>query len=221
MNLIDANEEHILNLSDKDLQAEFGVNEVYEGAEELQPIDNEQDTLNGIESSVVTIDEEGVTQAQNSIADALNTVSTETLNASSVNRSAAVQSSRTGNIVVALDPGHDAKDAGAQGFGLKEEDLTLKIANYCKEELEQYSGVEVYMTRTGAACPYDKAGANCIENRVNAAADAGAQIFVSFHLNSSTASSAKGAEVIIQNKNWRPALARKVKSWRMPFLMNW
>ena len=209
LNLIDANEEHILNLSDKDLQAEFGVNEVYEGAEELQPIDNEQDTLNGIESSVVTIDEEGVTQAQNSIADALNTVSTETLNASSVNRSAAVQSSRTGNIVVALDPGHDAKDAGAQGFGLKEEDLTLKIANYCKEELEQYSGVEVYMTRTGAACPYDKAGANCIENRVNAAADAGAQIFVSFHLNSSTASSAKGAEVIIQNKNWRPALAEE------------
>ena len=209
LNLIDANEEHTLNLSDKDLQAEFGVNEVYEGAEELQPIDNEQNALNGIESSVVTIDEDGVTQAQNSIADALNTVSTETLNASSVNRSAAVQSSRTGNIVVALDPGHDAKDAGAQGFGLKEEDLTLKIANYCKEELEQYSGVEVYMTRTGAACPYDKAGANCIENRVNAAADAGAQIFVSFHLNSSTASSAKGAEVIIQNKNWRPALAEE------------
>ena len=209
LNLIDANEEHTLNLSDKDLQAEFGVNEVYEGAEELQPIDNEQNALNGIESSVVIIDEDGVTQAQNSIADALNTVSTETLNASSVNRSAAVQSSRTGNIVVALDPGHDAKDAGAQGFGLKEEDLTLKIANYCKEELEQYSGVEVYMTRTGAACPYDKAGANCIENRVNAAADAGAQIFVSFHLNSSTASSAKGAEVIIQNKNWRPALAEE------------
>ena len=32
--------------------------------------------------------------------------------------------------------------------GLKEKDLTLKIAYYCKEKLEEYSHVEVHMTRT-------------------------------------------------------------------------
>src|SRR5699024_12168189 len=51
------------------------------------------------------------------------------------------QSARTGNIVVALDPGHDANDAGAQGYGLREEVLTLKIAEYCKAELEEDAGV--------------------------------------------------------------------------------
>ena len=39
------------------------------------------------------------------------------------------------------------------------------------------------MTRTGAACPYNKPGITCMEDRVKAAVNAGAKIFVSFHLN--------------------------------------
>ena len=93
--------------------------------------------------------------------------------------------------------------AGAQGYGLREEDLTLKIANYCKQELEQYAGVTVYMTRTGAACPYNKPGITCMEDRVKAAVNAGAKIFVSFHLNSSVSSAASGAEVIVPNNSWK------------------
>ena len=96
-----------------------------------------------------------------------------------------------------------ANDAGAQGYGLREEDLTLKIANYCKQELEQYAGVTVYMTRTGAACPYNKPGITCMEDRVKAAVNAGAKIFVSFHLNSSVSSVASGAEVIVPNNSWK------------------
>ena len=42
------------------------------------------------------------------------------------------------NIVVVLDPGHDDTHAGARRNGLEEEDLTLKIAQYCKAELSQY-----------------------------------------------------------------------------------
>ena len=51
--------------------------------------------------------------------------------------------------VVMLDPGHDATHAGAYKNGLREEVLTLKIAQYCKAELEQYKHVKVYMTRMG------------------------------------------------------------------------
>ena len=201
-------DEQIQYLSDMGIEVEFGVNEAYDGYEELQPINSEEasDDANGLEASVVTIDENGVTEAQDSIADALNAVSAENLSTSTL---AKAQTSRSGHVIVALDPGHDNLDAGATGFGLREEELTLKIANYCKEELEKYAGVEVYMTRTGATCPFNKNGAACIEDRVNAAADYGADIFVSFHLNSSVAASAKGAEIIIQNKSWRPEVAEE------------
>ena len=189
-------------LEDAGVEAEFGVNEEYNGIEELQPLDSEtaEDVESQVEASVVTIDENGVTRAQDSIAAALNEVSADTARISTY--SAAPQE-RSGNIVVALDPGHDSSDAGARGNGLKEEELTLKIANYCKEELEQYAGVSVYMTRTGPDCPYGIWGVGCIEKRVQAAVNAGAQIFVSFHLNASVSSSANGAEVIVPNYSWK------------------
>ena len=56
-----------------------------------------------------------------------------------------------GNVVLVLDPGHDVHDAGARrtwnGVTYAEETITLKMAQYCKEELEKYSGIVVYMTR--------------------------------------------------------------------------
>ena len=199
-----------VDLADMDIQAEFGVNEEYNGYDELQPMDEEAAAEDAVEASVVTIDENGVTEAQNDIADALNTAGIQTAGISTFSRAASRSvEPRTGNIVIALDPGHDSRSPGASANGLKEEVLTLKIAKYCKAELEKYDGVEIYMTRTDADCPFDMSGAGCIEKRVNAAADAGAQIYVSFHLNSSTSSTPKGAEVIIQNKNWRPDVAEE------------
>ena len=200
----------VLDLDEMDIEAEFGVNEEYSGYEELQPINEEAASDEQVETSVVTIDENGVTKAQDSIADALNEVSAETEGISTFSAaSSRAASSRSGNIVVALDPGHDSRSTGASANGLREEVLTLKIANYCKEELEKYAGVEIYMTRTGADCPYNMSGAGCIEYRVRDAAAAGAQIYVSFHLNSSTSSSPKGAEVIVPNRNWRPELGEE------------
>ena len=195
-------EEKIVVLDDINVKAEFGVDASYEGIEELKPLEGQlSENQSGVEASIVTIDEEGTTQAQNNIAEALKVVSTERANA--IGTREQPLESKSENIVVALDPGHDANDAGAQGHGLKEEDLTLKIANYCKQELEQYAGVKVYMTRTGAACPYNKPGITCMEDRVNAAVNAGAKIFVSFHLNSSVSSAVKGAEVIVPNNSWK------------------
>ena len=42
-----------------------------------------------------------------------------------------------------------------------------------------------------------------MEDRVKAAVNAGAKIFVSFHLNSSVSSAASGAEVIVPNNSWK------------------
>ena len=192
-------------LSELGVEAEFGVNKAYDGIEELQPLNPED--AQAIDTSVVTIDENGETKAQEDIESALNAVTKEMGMAAG-----ARTAEKAGEIVVALDPGHDNKHGGTSGSGLTEQGLTLKIANYAKAELETYNGVKVYMTRTSASCPYPETGSSgaCIEKRVQAAAGAGAKIYVSLHLNSGSAS-ANGAEVIIPNTSWKPELSTQGK----------
>ena len=196
-------QEQCFLLTDLNVEAEFGVNKAYDGIEELQPLDPED----AVETSIVTIDENGETEAQDNIASALTAVSEE-MGAVAGIRSA----EKSGEIVVALDPGHDNRHGGTSGSGLTEQELTLKIAKYAKAELETYNGVKVYMTRTTAACPYPETGTSgaCIEKRVQAAAEAGAKIYVSLHLNSGAAS-ANGAEIIIPNSSWKPQLSTQGK----------
>ena len=196
-------QEQCFLLTDLNVEAEFGVNKAYDGIEELQPLDPED----AVETSIVTIDENGETEAQDNIASALTAVSEE-MGAAAGIRSA----EKAGEIVVALDPGHDNRHGGTSGSGLTEQELTLKIAKYAKAELETYNGVKVYMTRTTAACPYPETGTSgaCIEKRVQAAAKAGAKIYVSLHLNSGPAS-ANGAEIIIPNSSWKPQLSTQGK----------
>ena len=200
-------------LADLKMEAKFGVNQEYDGIDELQPVDEEQEEAaaeDAVGISVSTLNEDGTIEEQNSIEDALDAARTDVLASTPAMMSLdddsgiSTQAARSGKIVVALDPGHDDRDAGASYYGLREEALTLKIANYCKEELEKYAGVEVYMTRTSSKCPYPNASpaGGCITARANAAAKAGAKIFVSFHLNAAS-SAAKGAEVIIPNYNWK------------------
>ena len=196
-------QEQCFLLTDLNVEAEFGVNKAYDGIEELQPLDPED----AVETSIVTIGENGETEAQDNIALALTAVSEE-MGAVAGIRSA----EKAGEIVVALDPGHDNRHGGTSGSGLTEQELTLKIAKYAKAELETYNGVKVYMTRTTAACPYPETGTSgaCIEKRVQAAAEAGAKIYVSLHLNSGAAS-ANGAEIIIPNSSWKPQLSTQGK----------
>ena len=101
---------------------------------------------------------------------------------------------RSRNKVVVLDPGHGGSDGGASANGLVEKNLTLKIAQYCKEELEKYAGVTVYMTRSTDV-------AVDLEERVQKAKNWGADVFVSIHMNSASAA-AQGAEVWYPNSSY-------------------
>ena len=228
LNLTDELGTHEVKLSDYDMEALFGVNEKYEGIDGLVPLDEESEDAQ-IEdqeeltygATVVQINSENPNESVQEIEDALENAEENTdisSTTSSVSAASAISdkvqsianSSKSGNIVVALDPGHDSKHTGATGIGgLKEEVLTLKIANYCKTELEKYAGVSVYMTRTTSSCPYpsNKSSGGDIGDRVQAAARAGADLFVSFHLNSSSSSGSNGAEVIVPNGNWKPQVA--------------
>ena len=207
-------------LSDLGMEAKFGVNETYEGMSELQPIEGQPDAEAATDEeqydvAVMSIDEDGNVMEESSIEDALEKAEVEEYNSDEDIQTYAGDNARAvnENVVVALDPGHDSTHTGAGANGVREEVLTLKIAQYCKEELEKYANVSVYMTRTTAACPYpgNKNSGGDISDRVYAAAKAGASIFVSFHLNSSTSTSAKGAEVIVPNNSWKPEVAQQGK----------
>lgn len=104
-----------------------------------------------------------------------------------------------GDVVVVLDPGHDKRHAGAAGNGYHEEDLTLKIAQYCKEELEQYRNVKVYMTRSDGSCLDTSSNGNCMRARCNYAASVGADLLVSIHIDAGSATGS-GAMAIVAKK---------------------
>lgn len=179
------------DFSENGIETRFGVDREIETNPDAVLTDEEQE----VTSDIVTFDENGNINSQNSIEEALDAagaiVGKNTKRAS-------------GNVVVVLDPGHDNTHAGAHQSGLKEEELTLKIAKYCKEELEQYAGVTVYLARKeDGSCPYPgTSSADCNAGRVTYAKSVGADVYVSLHLNSASSSSAAGAEIYYPNGNY-------------------
>ena len=181
------------------IDAKYGVNTEVETDADAQISNPDSSSDNEIVEDVVSFDEEGNQISENSIEEAI-----AAQQADSTKSRAVASDAKTKNVVVVLDPGHDATHAGAIGVnGLREEVLTLKIARYCKEELQQYSGVTVYMTRESEACP--NPGTSSINDnarRVAYAKSVGANVYVSIHMNSG-ASGAHGAEVYYPNSNYR------------------
>ena len=112
------------------------------------------------------------------------------------------------NLIVTLDPGHGGYDSGAaeryNGRTICEKNLNLKIALACKQELEKYDGITVYMTRgddryVGLA------------DRVVYAESVRSDLIVSMHNNSSDSSRPRGAMVLVPNGNYRPNLLTESK----------
>ncbi len=112
------------------------------------------------------------------------------------------------NVVVVLDPGHDTTHNGCHYDSFVEEYADLAIAMYCKQELETYKGVSVYMTRTTLDCPYGadpSSTAACLSGRVNYAKSVGANAIVSLHndYDADLDSSQCGSKIIIPNPFYR------------------
>lgn len=121
----------------------------------------------------------------------------------------ASRSAKSGNVVVVLDPGHGGDDPGAVANGLYEKNLTLKIAQYCKAELEQYSGIEVYMTRDRDSDVGGSTATQELQNRVNVGKKYGADLLVSIHIN---AGGGTGAEVYYPNSNYNSSIGSQGSS---------
>lgn len=191
--------EQTLLFQDAGMDMRFGVNTTVETNPDSVVVEE-----SSADVDVVTMDENGNTESADSIGDAIRNAQSETPATNSMDDVAAMGASK--NVVVVLDPGHDDTHAGARRNGLEEEDLTLKIAQYCKAELSQYSGVTVYMTRESGACANGGGAVTSVEcnaKRVEYAQKVGANVYVSMHIN---AGGGNGAEIFYPNQNYRSDL---------------
>ena len=184
---------YYLNFSDLEMDVKFGVDQEYDGYDATLP-DLTEDSI----SSEGIIEVTDVNKAEEEI---VNGVASQPaiMSVDEFSRHA------TGGMTICLDPGHGGNDSGATAFGAKESDLTLKIAQYCKEELSKYD-VNVVMTRT-TDTRLDEVAAMDLKKRVEVAKEAGASYFISIHINSALNSAAKGAEVYYPNTSKNPDLS--------------
>ena len=176
---------YYLNFSDLEMDVKFGVDQEYDGYDATLP-DLTEDSM----SSEGVIEVTDVNKAEEEIVNGVASQPT-IMSVDEFSRHA------TGGMTICLDPGHGGSDSGATAFGAKESDLTLKIAQYCKEELAKYD-VNVVMTRTTDTRLSEEAAMD-LKNRVEVAKKAGASYFISIHINSAANSAAKGAEVYYPN----------------------
>lgn len=184
---------YFLNFSDLEMDIKFGVDQEYVGYDETLP-DLTEDTIRS--EGVIQVTD--VNKAEEEIANGMAS-DASIMSIDEFSRAA------TGGMTICLDPGHGGSDSGANAFGQKESALTLKIANYCKEELEKYD-VNVVMTRTSDTRPSENVAQDLIE-RVKTAKKAGASYIISIHLNSAANTSAHGAEVYFPNTSGNASLS--------------
>ncbi len=200
-------ESYEANLEEQGMEVSYGV-DCQAGTEPDEVLLN-QELLEEVEANVVTMDENGSVASSQSIGDILG-------QEAEGQGSPLLRSDPKGakDMVVILDPGHDSTHAGAGYFGYKEQDLVLKIALYCREELQKYTGISIYMTRETGACPYGGKGvdsATCNARRVEFAQSKGADAYVSFHLNASPSAGAQGVGVYYPNSNYKKPIGEEGK----------
>ncbi len=94
------------------------------------------------------------------------------------------------NFVIALDPGHGGEEKGACYYGFMEKDLNLSLAKMVREQLEEFQGVTVVLTR-------DTDVTMSLKERADAAQKAGADVLISLHFNASNTHKSQGASVYI------------------------
>ena len=181
-------EEYSFTVTEKEIAEDSDGATSYENS----GIDNSMSSADGVDTSVVTTDEQGDAVEVDSIEEAIDeagqdsAIAPYSLEVPSAGRSLKASSP----LVVVLDPGHGGYDPGASGNGVTESAVNLKIAQYCYNELSQYKNVKVLMTRESDTYV-------SLQDRVDFAVDNDADLVVSIHNNSSTAYSANGAEVIV------------------------
>ena len=102
-------------------------------------------------------------------------------------------------IKIFIDQGHNPTNpnAGAEGNGLREQDLTYKIGIRLADLLAADPNYEVRVSRPSPETQLGTTNAESLAARVNAANSWGADYFISLHANASSITSASGSEAYV------------------------
>lgn len=196
-------EKYYLNFSDLGMDVKFGVDQEYSGYDETLP-DMTQDIVEDDELNSAVVQVTNLDDASEEVAEGIMASNPEAAMAL-VDENSDIATQANEGVTICLDPGHGGNDSGAIGVNnVYEKNLTLKIAQYCKQELEKYN-CRVVMTRTGDTNP-------SLEERADYAKSQGAQYLISIHLNSAAGGGAVGAEVYYPNTHWRPDISQNGKN---------
>lgn len=194
---------YYLNFSDLGMDVKFGVDQEYSGYDETLP-DMTQDIVEDDELNSAVVQVTNLDDASEEVAEGIMASNPEAAMAL-VDENSDIATQANEGVTICLDPGHGGNDSGAIGINnVYEKNLTLKIAQYCKQELEKYN-CRVVMTRTGDTNP-------SLEERADYAKSQGAQYLISIHLNSAAGGGAVGAEVYYPNTHWRPDISANGKN---------
>ncbi|WP_270500391.1 N-acetylmuramoyl-L-alanine amidase [Holdemanella porci] len=196
-------EKYYLNFSNLGMDVKFGVDQEYSGYDETLP-DMTQDIVVDDELNSAVVQVTSLDDASEEVAEGIMASNPEAVMAL-VDENSDIATQANEGVTICLDPGHGGNDSGAIGINnVYEKNLTLKIAQYCKQELEKYN-CHVVMTRTGDTNP-------SLVDRANFAKSQGAQYLISIHLNSAAGGGAVGAEVYYPNTHWRPDISQNGKN---------
>ena len=182
---------YTLSFEEAGFDVTWGVGVEVESKSDAKVVNGDEPEVSSDSDMVYTVTTSDATYTASGLSEAMNKAQ------SSISNKKKGRANNNGDVVVVLDPGHGGSDSGACANGLVEKDLTLRVASICNSILmEQYSGVQVFMTRTDDSFVG-------LEDRINIAKWWNADMFISIHFNSG-GGNPSGAEVYYPNGNYNP-----------------
>ena len=105
-------------------------------------------------------------------------------------------------IKIYIDQGHNpnAPNTGAEGNGLREQDISYEVGVRLARLLENNGNFEVRLSRPTPETQLGTSNASSLRVRVDDANSWGADYFISIHTNASTEPSANGTEVLVYSQ---------------------
>lgn len=102
-------------------------------------------------------------------------------------------------IKIFIDQGHNPQgiNAGAEGFGLREQDVTYNVGIHLADLLRKDSRFEVKTSRNSPDEVLGTSNSTSLSTRVNAANSWPANYFISIHTNANTNPAINGTEVYV------------------------
>ena len=112
-------------------------------------------------------------------------------------------------IKIYIDQGHNpsSPNAGAEGNGFVEQDITYEIGVRLAELLRSNGNFDVRLSRPTPTTSLGTTNSSSLRARVDAANAFGADYFVSLHTNASTNSSVSGSEALVYDE---PSIASEL-----------